>query len=126
AERTGDALVLLIGEEVAEGVRALQPRRTHLDLLQRHRRPHIAAEAEPRPYPRRRLDQLRRAGRLVLVTPTPVLEAPLGHATPDPPPGVGIPGGAGAVPPLSTGPCRGAPRFCLSPPASRGRACRPC
>ncbi len=82
AHRPRHALVLVVGEEVAERLRALQPRPADLDLVERHGGLRLTAEAEPRPDPRRRLGHLRRRRRLVLVAPAPMLEAPLGHATP--------------------------------------------
>jgi hypothetical protein len=79
AERPRHALVIVVGEEIPERLRPLQARLPHLDLLQRHRRPHLAAEAESRPDPFGGLGQLRRGRGLVLVAPAPMLEPPLGH-----------------------------------------------
>src|SRR6185437_1497809 len=117
AQGARDPLVLAVGEEVAEGVRPFQPRRPHLDLVQRHRSPHLAAEAEPRPDPFRRLRQLRGARRLVLVPPPPVLEAPPGHAAPTIATSGRLSSGERRRPPRSRAPFRVPPRFCPSPPA---------
>ncbi len=71
-------LVLVVGEQVAEPVRLLQPRLAQLDRVQRHRRLRLAAEPEPLPNPSGSLAQLLLRGRLILVPPPPVLQPSLG------------------------------------------------
>ena len=106
----------------------LQPRRPQLDLLQRHRLLDLAAEPEALADPFRRLAQLRRRRRLVLIPPPPMLEPPLRHRASyrRRPTSGRLSSGARRRRPRSRAPCRGPPRLCPSPPASRGRACRRC
>ena len=72
----GSTLVAPIGEEVPELLRHPQPWDPKLHLLQRDRRLRPTPEPKPLPDPDGSLAQLGIGGRLVLVTPPPVLEPP--------------------------------------------------
>ena len=78
-QRPRNPLVLLIREQVTEIGRHLQPRRPHLDLLQRNRLLYLPAKAKPGLDPSRSLLQLLPRGRLILIPPPPVLEPALSH-----------------------------------------------
>src|SRR5262249_35684428 len=80
-ERVRRPLVLLVGEQVAECRGPLQPPPAPLDLLQRNRLLDLTPKPEVSPDPFPGLAHLRRAQRLILVPPPPVLQ-PTGRHSP--------------------------------------------
>ena len=79
AERVGNALAMIRGDDLSERAGRLEPRWWQLDPVERHRLRRLAPEPEPLADVGRRRPQIRERRLLVLEPPAPVLARSPGH-----------------------------------------------